>query len=178
MIVLVLCLICALKGNINMTYATIDSRGEGGTSECGLGVARAGTKCGGGGFVIVARVRDVAPTGVSIRRGGPSDGPAGSDCRAGDGGNVQATAQSGRCRSGACDGGRNDDQRYGEPGAAGVSRRSRRQWLTGAAMIAASISSMPSTVSSPSNWSRSTDYWFQSGFVPSAPSRDFFFNYM
>ena len=67
--------------------------------------------------------------------------------------------------------GRNDDQRHGEPGAAGVSRRSRRPWLNGAAMIAASNSSMRLTVSSPSSWSRSTGSWSRNGFAPLAPIR-------
>src|SRR6187401_2888542 len=66
---------------------------------------------------------------------------------------------------------RNDDQRHGEPSAAGVSRRSRRQWLNDAAMIAASNSSMRLTVSSPSSWSRSTRSWCQNGFVPLASIR-------
>src|ERR1700747_498551 len=45
---------------------------------------------------------------------------------------------------------RNDDQRHGKPSAAGVSRRSRRQWLNAVAVIAASNSSLRLTVSSPS----------------------------
>ena len=56
-------------------------------------------------------------------------------------------------------------------GAASVSRRSRRQWLSGAAMIAASNFSTPSTVSSPSNSSRSTRSWSRNRSGPSAPIR-------
>src|SRR5215510_4818364 len=61
---------------------------------------------------------------------------------------------------------RNNDQRHGKPRAAGVSWRSRRQWLNGAAMIAASNSSMRLTVFSPSSWCRFTGSWFQNGFAP------------
>src|SRR5262249_23596429 len=75
----------------------------------------------------------------------------------------------GRARAGG--GRRNNDQRHGAPCAAGVSRRSRRQWLNGAALIAASNSSTRLTVSSPSSWSRSTGSWFHNGFVPLASIR-------
>src|SRR6266550_3725182 len=97
--------------------------------------------------------------------------PTGAGCRNGDGSDVQAAAQPGGRGPSAGGGRRNDDQRHGEPGAAGVSRRSRRQWLNGVAMIAASNSSMRLTVSSPSSWSRSTESWSQNGFVPLASIR-------
>src|SRR5215468_1424891 len=170
-IVLVVCLICASKGNTHMTDGAIDRCAKGGTSQCGPQVARAWAERGGGCLVVVAPVRNVAPSGLSIHRGGPVDRPTGAGCRAGDGSDIQASAQPGGRRPGTGGGRKNDDQRHGEPGAAGVSRRSRRQWLNGAAMIAASNSSMRSTVSSPSSWSRSTGSWSQNGFVRLAPIR-------
>src|SRR5215469_10687635 len=130
-----------------------------------------GQSVGEAGLVVVAPVRNVAPSGIPIHRGGPVDGPTGAGCRGGDGGDVQAAAQPGGRSPGTGGGRRNDDQRHGEPCAAGVSRRSRRQWLNGAAMIAASNSSMRLTVSSVSSWSRSTGSWFQNGFVPLASIR-------
>src|SRR5215469_11566812 len=154
-----------------MADGAIDRCAEGETSQCGPQVARAWAERGGGCLVVVAPVRNVAPSGLSIHRGGPVDRPTGAGCRAGDGSDIQASAQPGGRRPGTGGGRKNDDQRHGEPGAAGVSRRSRRQWLNGAAMIAASNSSMRSTVSSPSSWSRSTGSWSQNGFVRLAPIR-------
>src|SRR5215471_5363140 len=170
-IVLVVCLICASKGNIHMTDVAIDRCAEGGTSQCGPQVARARAERGGGCLVVVAPVRNVAPSGLPIHRRGPLDRPTGAGCRDGDSSDVQAAAQpSGRGPS-AGGGRRNNDQRHGGPSAAGVSRRRRRQWLNGAAVIAASNSSMRLTVSSPSSWSRSMGSWFQNGFVPLASIR-------
>ena len=102
---------------------------------------------------------------------GQDDRSPSRGCRADGGGDVQAPTEPGRRHSGAGGGRRDDDQRHGEPGAARVSRRSRRQWLSHAGMIAASNSSMPSTVSSPSNWSGSTRFWSQNRSAPSAPIR-------
>src|SRR6478672_9299682 len=170
-IVLVVCLIFASKGNMYMTDVAIDRCAEGGTSQCGPQVARARAERGGSCLVVVAPVHNVTPSGLSIHRGGPVDRPTGAGCRDGDGSDVQAAAQPGGCGPGAGGGRRNDDQRHGEPSAADVSRRSRRQWLNDAAMIAASNSSMRLTVSSPSSWSRSTRSWCQNGFVPLASIR-------
>src|SRR5215469_9074342 len=153
-----------------MADGAIDRCAEGGTSQCGSQVARAGAERGGGWLVVVAPVRNVAPSGIPIRRGGPVDGPTSAGCRGGDGGDVQAAAQPGGRGPGAGGGRRNNDQRHGAPCAAGVSRR-RRQWLNGAALIAASNSSTRLTVSSPSSWSRSTGSWFHNGFVPLASIR-------
>src|ERR1700731_2913008 len=170
-IVLVVCLICASKGNIHMTDVAIDRCAEGGTSQCGPQVARARAERGGSCLVVVAPVRNVAPSGLPIHRRGPVDRPTGAGCRGGDGSDVQAAARPGGRGPGAGGGRRNDDQRHGQPSAAGVSRRSRQQWLNGAAMIAVSNSSTRLTVSSPSSWSRSTGSWFQNGFVPLASIR-------
>src|SRR5246500_2466610 len=138
-----------------MTDVAIDRCAEGRTFQCGPQVARARAERGGGCLVVVAPVCNVAPSGLSIHRRGPVDRPTGAGYRDGDGSDVQAAAQpSGR-----------------GPSAGGVSRRSRRQWLNGAATIAASNSSMGLTVSSPSSWSRSTGSWCQNGFVPLASIR-------
>src|SRR5215813_10689120 len=67
-IVLVVCLICASKGNIHMTDVAIDRCAEGGTSQCGPQVARARAERGGGCLVVVAPVRNVAPSGLPIHR--------------------------------------------------------------------------------------------------------------
>src|SRR5205085_6666347 len=120
-----------------MTDGAIDRCAEGGTSQCGPQVARARAERGGSCLVVVAPVHNVAPSGLSIHRGGPVDRPTGAGCRDGDGSDVQAAAQPGGCGPGAGGGRRSDDQRHGEPSATGVSRRSRRQWLNDAAMIAA-----------------------------------------
>src|SRR5271166_1863712 len=124
-------LICASKSNTYMTDVAIDRGAEGGTAQCGPCVARGWAERGGGCLVVVAPVRDVASSSLSIRRGGPDDRPPGRGCRTDGGGDVQASAEPGRRRSGAGGGRRDDDQRHGEPG------------------IAASNSSTPSTVSSP-----------------------------
>src|ERR1700749_1769530 len=150
-----------------MTDGAIDRCAEGGTSQCRPQVARAWAERGGGCLVNVAPVRNFAPSGLPIPRGGPVDRQTGAGCRGG-GGDFQVPAQPGGRGPGAGGGRRNDDQRHGEPSAAGVSRRSRRQWLKGAAMIAASNSSMRLTVSSASSWGRSTRSWCQNGFVPLA----------
>src|SRR5262249_45626800 len=149
-----------------MADGAVDRCAEGGTSKCGTQVARAGAERGGRCLVVVAPVRNVAPSGLSIHRRGPVDRPTGACCRAGDGSDVQAAAQPGGRGPGAGGGQRNNDQRHGKPRAAGVSWRSRRQWLNGAAMIAASNSSMRLTVFSPSSWFRFTGSWFQNGFAP------------
>src|SRR5262249_23596430 len=78
-----------------MADGAIDRCAEGGTSQCGSQVARAGAERGGGCLVVVAAVRNVAPSGIPIRRGGPVDGPTGAGCRGGDGGDVQAAPQPG-----------------------------------------------------------------------------------
>src|SRR5215472_6920393 len=118
-----------------MTDGAVDRCAEGGTSQCGSQVARAWAEREGGCLVVVAPVRNVAPSGLPIHRGGPVDRPTGAGCRGGDGGDVQAAAQPGGRGPGTGGGRRNDDQRHGEPSAAGVSRRSRRQWLNAVAMI-------------------------------------------
>src|SRR2546423_6182025 len=154
-----------------MTDGAVGRCAKGGTSQCRPQVARVWAERGGGCLVNVASVRNVAPSGLPIHRGGPVDRPTGAGCRGGDGGDVQASARPGGRGPGAGGGRRNDDQRHGEPGVAGGSRRSRRQWLNGAAMIAASNSSIRLTVSSPSSWSRSTESWSRNGFAPLAPIR-------
>src|SRR5579863_299711 len=103
-----------------MTYGAIDRSAEGGTSQCGSRVARAWAERGGGCLVVVAPVRNFAPSGLPVHRGVPIDRPPGPGCRASDGGDVQASAELGGCRPRASGGGRNDDQRDGEPGTAGV----------------------------------------------------------
>src|SRR6201998_443315 len=154
-----------------MTDVAIDRCAEGRTFQCGPQVARARAERGGGCLVVSRPVRNVAPSCLSIHRRGPVDRPTGAGCRDRDSSDVQAAAQpSGRGPS-AGGGRRNNDQRHGGPSAAGVSRRSRRQWLNGAAMIAASNSSMRLTVSSASSWSRSTGSWSRNGFAPLAPIR-------
>jgi hypothetical protein len=125
----------------------------------------AGVEHGGGCLVVVAPVRNFTPPGLPLHRGGPVDRPASAGCRTSDRGDIQASAEFSRRHPCAGGNARNDDQRDGEPGAAGVPRRSRRQWLNGAAMSAACISNVSSIVSSPSNWSRCTRYWSQSGSV-------------
>src|SRR6201985_1428411 len=151
-----------------MTDVAIDRCAEGGSSQCGPQVARARAERGGSCLVVVAPVRNVAPSGLPIHRTGPVDGSTGAGCGDGDGSDVQAAAQPGGCGPGAGGGRRNDDQRHGQPSAAGVSRRSRRPWLNDEAMIGASTSSMRLTVSSPSSWGRSMRSWCQNGFVPLA----------
>src|SRR5204863_7971120 len=112
-IVLVVCLICASKGNMHMTDGAVDRCAEGGTSQCRPHVARAWAAPGGGCLVNGAAVRNVAPSVLPIHRGGPVDRPTGAGCRGGDGGDVQASAQPGGRGPGAGGGRRNDDQRHG-----------------------------------------------------------------
>src|SRR5271157_3116678 len=69
-------LICASKGNTYMTDVAIDRGAEGGTAQCGPCVARGWAERGGGCLVVVAPVRDVASSGLSIGRGGPDDRPS------------------------------------------------------------------------------------------------------
>src|SRR5205085_5122582 len=54
-----------------MTDGAIDRCAEGGTSQCGPQVARARAERGGSWLVVVAPVHNVAPSGLSIHRGGP-----------------------------------------------------------------------------------------------------------
>src|SRR6201993_252281 len=61
-----------------MTDVAIDRCAEGGTSQCGPQVARAGAERGGSCLVVVAPVHNVAPSGLSIHRGGPVDRPTGA----------------------------------------------------------------------------------------------------
>src|SRR5215471_10914525 len=103
-------LICASKGNTYMSYAAIDRSAEGGASQCGPWVARGWAERDGGCLVVVAPVRNVAPSGLSVHRGGPDDRPAGGGCRAGGGGDVQASSEPGRRHPGSSGGRRDDDQ--------------------------------------------------------------------
>src|SRR5260370_28028244 len=121
-----------------MTDGAIGGCAEGETSQCGPQVARAGAERGGGCLVVVAPVHNVAPSGLSIHRGSPVDRPTGAGCRNGDGSDVQATAQPGGRGPSAGGGRRNDDQPDCEPVAAGVSRRTRPQWLNGVDLLPAS----------------------------------------
>src|ERR1700757_1246376 len=76
-----------------MTDVAIDRCAEGGTSQCGPQVARARAERGGGCLVVVAPVRNVAPSGLPIHRRGPVDRPTSAGCRDGDSSDVQAAAQ-------------------------------------------------------------------------------------
>src|ERR1700746_1614661 len=73
-----------------MTDVAIDRCAEGGTSQCGLQVARARAERGGGCLVVVAPVRNVAPSGLPIHRRGPVDRPTSAGGRDGDSSDVQA----------------------------------------------------------------------------------------
>src|SRR5271166_7092220 len=94
-------LICVSKGNILMTHVAIDRSAEGGTAQCGPWVARGWAERGGGCLVVVAPVRNVASSGLSIHRGGPDDRPPSRGCRTDGGGDVQASTEPGRRHSGA-----------------------------------------------------------------------------
>ena len=168
-IVRVLCLTCAVNGNIDMTHGAIDRLAEGRTPQRRPWVA--GTRAERRGDLCVAgkSVRHVPASGLPLRPGGAvANGPGAIDGAFG-GGDVQVAAEPGEGRAGAGRGRPDDAQRDGGAGAVRLSCRAWRPWRVAAPPARSSRSNTPLTYREAASWSRHTRSWCPSRHVPPAP---------
>ena len=156
-------MICDANGNIAVSYDSFDANTKGRPTESGAAVARGRNWHGGGCRGVVARVRLVATTSLSLSRTGASGQPCSAGCRELDYDYAQDAGEPCGRSSGSCEQGRPHDKRGHQAGGGSIPGRKAPAWLSGNNHDVASNLSSHSIGCALPSLNRHTTFWFRIG---------------
>jgi len=156
-------LICDANGNIAVSYDSFDANTKGRPTESGAAVARGRNWHGGGCHGVVARVRLVATTSLSLSRTGASWQTCAAGCRELDYDYAQDAGEPRGRSSGSCEQARPHDKRGHQAGGGSIPGRKAPAWLSGNKYDVASNLSSHSIGCALPSLNRLTTFWFRIG---------------
>jgi hypothetical protein len=156
-------LICDANGNIAVSYDSFDANTKGRPTESGAAVARGRNWHGGGCHGVVARVRLVATTSLSLSRTGASWQTCAAGCRELDYDYAQDAGEPRGRSSGSCEQARPSRQARSSGGGGSIPGREAPAWLSGNKYNVASNLSSHSIGCALPSLNRLTTFWFRIG---------------
>ena len=154
-------MICDANGNIAVSYDSFDANTKGRPTESGAAVARGRNWHGGGCRGVVARVRLVATTSLSLSRTGASGQTCSAGCRELDYDYAQDAGEPCGRSSGSCEQARPYDKRGHQAGGDSIPGRKAPAWLSGNNHDVASNLSSHSIGCALPSLNRLTIFWFR-----------------
>jgi len=164
-------LICDANGNTAVSDDSFDANTKGRPTESGAAVARGRNWHGGGCHGVVARVRLVATTSLSLSRTGASGQTCAAGCRELDYDYAQDAGEPRGRSSGSCEQARPHNKRGREAGGFSIPGRQTPAWLSGNKFDVASNLSSHSIGCALRSLNRLTTFWFRIGSESSAARR-------
>jgi hypothetical protein len=161
-------LICDANGNTDVSYDSFDANTKGRPTNGGAAVVRGWNRHGGGCHGVVARVRLVATTSLSLSRAGASGQTCGAGYRELDNDYAQDAGEPRGRSSGSCEQARPHNKRGRQAGGVSIPGRKAATWLSGNKYdVASNLSSHSIGYALPS-LNRLTTFWFRIGSESSA----------
>src|SRR5450631_25932 len=157
------CLICASRSNMFMSHGAIHPSRQGAAFERRVSTSRAQDRAVGSRSRPVAELRPVAPSSISVSRGGQPSGAAGRGDRVHRAHHVEAHAEYRAGIARVCEEQRAYHRIDRHAGSGRLPHISQAAWLSGAQAYAPSkfISTMPLTDCATQSSHRSTTSWFR-----------------
>jgi hypothetical protein len=156
-------LICDANGNISVSYDSFDANTKGRPTESGAAVARGRNWHGGGCHGVVARVRLVATTSLSLSPTGANGQTYAAGCRELDHDYAQDAGEPRGRSPGPCEQARPHDKRGHQAGCGSIPGRKAPAWLSGNKFDVASNLSSHSIGCALPSLNRRTAFWFRMG---------------